>query len=278
MTRIFQLCVIVCGLAGSAGTADACCLWPFGGWWGAGYAPMASYGYGGYGGYGGGYPSMGYQSAGYYPSASYGCCATNCCDPCGSCGSGNCSSGSCGASTGTSSGTSDSLKPTTDPNFDKGTNDYDRDDTLREQERRRRLRDMDNSLDTPPGAGNSTAPADDFAPMGSSFDEDLELKNKPPMDDVDGLTPTDPTTPDANFLDPAPASGTDIDKSTRLDRGQRLANQSSRLSEVLTPKRLATRSLPSKSKTTMFAGNAGTDQQAPIRWISAPAPEGQVRL
>jgi hypothetical protein len=276
MTRIFQLCVIACGLVGSAGTADACCLWPFGGWWGAGYAPMASYGYGGYGGYQSvGYQPMAYQSAGYYPSASYGCCATNCCDPCGSC-----SSGSCGASTGTSPGTSDSLKPTTDPNFDKGTNDYDRDDSLLEQERRdlerrRRLRDMDNSLDTPPGRGNSTSPADDFAPMGSSFDEDPQLKNKPPMDDVDGLLPTDPTTPDSDFL-PPPDSGTD--KSTQLNRGNRLAHQSSRMSEVLAPKRLASRSLPSKSKTTMFAGNAGSDQQAPVRWISAPAPDGQVRL
>jgi hypothetical protein len=274
MTRIFQLCIIAFGLVGSAGTADACCLWPFGGWWGAGYSPMASYGYGGYGA---GYASPVYQSVGYYPAASYGCCATtSCCDPCGSC-----SSGSCGASTGTSTGTSDSLKPTSDPNFNKGTNEYDSDESLREQERRRRLREMDNSLDTPPGAGNSTSPADDFAPMGSSFDEDPQLKNKPPMDDVNGLTPADPgTKPESNFLDPAPDSGTgtDIDKSTRRDRGYRLVNESSRMSEVLAPKRLASRSLPSQSKPTAFAGNAGGGHQAPVRWISAPAPEGQVRL
>ena len=99
----------------AAAPASACCLWPFGGWWGAGYSP-------GYG-YGATYPaySAGYYSAGYYPSSGYysagyasssACCATSCCDPCGgsSCGS----SSSCVGTT--PSGT---LKPAADDKFER---------------------------------------------------------------------------------------------------------------------------------------------------------------
>ncbi len=100
-------------IVSTAVPASACCLWPFGGWWGAGYAP--GYGYGpGYPAAGYYAPTVGYYSAGYAGYAtSSACCATNCCDPCGS---------SCGSScVGTTpSGT---LKPSADDKFDRSKYD-----------------------------------------------------------------------------------------------------------------------------------------------------------
>ncbi len=134
----------MCVAALLATPASACCLFPFGGWWGAGYygspayaapayssyysAPAYTSFYGAfsapsYGCCGSSAPvySASYGSFGSYDS---GCCTNSCCQSsCGdSCGSG-CASGSCVGTT--PAGT---LKPAQDPISDKKAPSYE-DDT-----------------------------------------------------------------------------------------------------------------------------------------------------
>lgn len=307
MNRIFTV-VLTLGLSAfAANSAEACCLWPFGGWWGAGY--------------GGGYYSAGYTpyvpvADGYY-SAGYGsagCCMPACCDPCGS---GGCASGSCVGTT-----PAGSLKPETDPNFDKGLKKYEDEDFDRDRLRRRedpvdpdpaldRERDLQTrSRERTPAADPD--PIDDFrsTPMGGAA-SDLEpfgsgsdqIKNKPPMADpgtdlpAGDLPAVDALDPSAdNTLDPAPEAdpGTggstffDEDKKpaaneTRVERQLSLKVRPTSLNEVITPKRLASRSLPATrvEGKTSFAGRSGDERSAtkpPVRWISVPLPEGNVRL
>jgi hypothetical protein len=123
-----------------------------------------------------------------------------------------------------------------------------------------------------------------------------QINNKPPMDDsaldippVDPANPADSTAP---MNEPAPGAGDtesflDLDKKaneTNVEQIQiPLKSVSSTFNEVVAPKRLASRSLPataSKAKTS-FAGKATDDKSrsnAPVRWISVPMPEGNVRL
>jgi len=311
MKRLFAA-ILTLVLAFSCMTsASACCLWPFGGWWGAGYG-------GGYGGYSGvSYAPYVPPTAGYY-SAAYGsmsylgtdCCAPACCDPCecgaGGCGPGGCASGSCGGTVAPAG----SLKPETDPNFDRSSKEkgtYDDDDQFDRDRLRTRDRELDRDLDPLPGARDipprtRTAPVepdpiDDFRsspagsgrrssePFGSGADE---IKNKPPMDDPaddlpavepapadDGLKLNDSTFFEADDLRP--------NDQTRTDRPVSLTQRTSGLNEVIAPKRLASRSLPAapaRGKTS-FAGKTPEDKSGskpPVRWISVPLPEGNVRL
>lgn len=279
MVRLAHVVVVVSALLASSGSASACCLWPFGGWWGAGYAPVSPYGYQSAGYYPAwnGPVASGYYSAGYY-SAGYGsaCCATSCCDPC----CGGCSTGSCGSDcSGTSS--SGTLKPSTDPNFNKSDYD-DKNDT-----RSRRSRDLDNESLDPPAPRDDKGTIDDFRNMGSTDTQDDngmfrdneadQINKKPPMDDSIKLDPVDDTEKKDDFLQP---EGRDPQASR--SRGVTLASRSSGLSEVLGPKRLASRSLLTTpvNRGSAFAGKAGSRNNAerPVRWISAPPADGQVRL
>ena len=294
MKQLIQIAFSLTVFAIGALPASACCLWPFGGMWGAGYyGTPVSAGY---------YGSPGYYSAGYAPwsTGSYGgvyssgyastggCCVPSCCDPCG----GACASGSCAGSTG--SGT---LKPETDQNFDRGTKDreYDRDrtnplepDPLDEPlDRNLRSRKKADELD----------PVDDFnaAPAGRTgtgatdmFDAgtDDQINKKPPMSEIQELPATDPpeTGDGKTFLPPIKDETPSGSQTRRESRPKSLAEQSSGLSEVIRSKRLASRSLPAIHRTqpaTSFAGRSNGDNvglNPPVRWISVPMPEGQVRL
>ena len=58
MKRLLTAFMVLGVLVSCAGSASACCLWPFGGWWGAGYG--GGYGDGdGYGDGGGEFPALG---------------------------------------------------------------------------------------------------------------------------------------------------------------------------------------------------------------------------
>ena len=121
-----------------------------------------------------------------------------------------------------------------------------------------------------------------------------QIKNKPPMDDPAlDIPPVDSADPAAPMTDPAPGTGDtdsflDLDKkandSSKVEEPENsLRTFSSTFNEVVTPKRLASRSLPatsSKAKIS-FAGKSSDDKSrtnAPVRWISVPMPEGNVRL
>jgi hypothetical protein len=290
MKRFFAAICCVGIFAGSVSSASACCLWPFGGWWGAGYgAPMGGY-------YGASYPSYAPVTAGYY-SAGYGsadCCAPACCDPCGG---GGCNNGSCIGSTAPAG----SLKPQTDPNFDNGTKEKDKYDDEFDRDRLKRPSDLperDRSF-TPRTrtTPEETAPIDDFrsrptdrgtdpdpAPFGTGNDQ---INNKPPMAEPDDLPAVDPDnsatgTPDGStFLD---EDNGGLNNQTRRDRRElSVTERPSGLNEVIAPKRLASRSVPTTrvQNRTSFAGKADSDKNAPVRpvrWISLPMPEGNERL
>lgn len=254
---------------GAAAPASACCLWPFGGWWGAGYSP-------GYG-YGAAYPaySAGYYSAGYYPSAGYysagyasssACCATSCCDPCGG---SSCGSGSCVGTT--PSGT---LKPAADDKFDRSKYE---DELERDREKLR-----DPARDTDPPARRNDTREDGFDAgrgMGGGADEPFNadpvdgVGNKPPMGDVE---------PDAGAKEKEPFLDNNEPQARRNNGPTVVAHTAGMLNRTSGARRLASRSLPSAApKSTAFAGKSSDDkssQPTPIRWISVPSPEGQVRL
>lgn len=287
MKRIFAAILGLCISISSMSSASACCLWPFGGWWGAGYgAPMGGY-------YSASYPSYAPVTAGYY-SANYGtndCCAPTCCDPCGG---GACGSGSC---TGTPA-PAGSLKPQTDPGFDRGTKEKDTYDDELDRDRLKSRTDSPNRdrefvprTRTEP---KDETPIDDFRsrPMnGGSTEEPVpfgtgsdQINNKPPMAEPDELPAVDPAagSPDGStFLDEDKSR---LDNQTRLERPElSFTERSSRLNEVIVPKRLASRSLPSANtrNKTSFAGKSETDKSGEgrsVRWISLPMPEGLERL
>ncbi|MFN9718229.1 MAG: hypothetical protein ACK58L_06005 [Planctomycetota bacterium] len=270
-------------LIGTMAPASACCLWPFGGWWGAGYAP--GYGYGaGYPAVGYYAPTVGYYSVGYAGSSACcapACCATSCCDPCGSsCG------GSCAGTT--SSGT---LKPSADDKFDRSKYD--------EELERDRQKLQDSTRDSVPPTRRDENPEDGFGagrgvgdtgrdqPFGADPIEGVNNKppmgdategvnNKPPMGDVDPAAGGEP----APFLE-----NNETEKkpeARRLNADRVVAHSAGMLNSAGGARRLASQSLPAGvGKPTSFAGKtpAGTSSSpAPIRWISVPSPEGQVRL
>ena len=126
----------------------------------------------------------------------------------------------------------------------------------------------------------------------NSFPEDnLNLggdrgANKPPM-----TNPVDDTTTAPTDKDP----GTPADDKTFLNGGNANPNEASNgrdtvlartssLNEVIAPKRLASRSLPSTHRTVSNSKVAGkaegqkSNSQQPLRWISAPLPTGHVSL
>ena len=199
-----------------------------------------------------------------------------------------------------------SLKPAIDPNFDKSKSNYEdepRTRTFPSDTARPRNRDLNPDLDPvdknrtdmfdrpaggarrTPGVGTETEkdpfPADD----GMNFDRERDSL-KPPMED-----PLDGTT-----IDPADNQlGTPSDEKTFFNGGQSNPNEVSRgrdtviagtssLSEVIAPKRLASRSLPSTTRAVSNGKVAGkadgqkSNNQPPLRWISAPLPTGHVSL
>ena len=293
MKYLIQATLSIGLVLGSVNSADACCVWPFCGWWGAGYAAPA-YGYAqgpNYGYYAASYPSWdapvygGSYAAGYAPAQ--GCCAPSCCNACGS---GSCVSGSCAESTLSESG---SLKPANDPNFKNGKQKDEYDDRNLEQDRVNPPADDElPAFERPSRAKTNAAdPADvfDATPMDpnktgtDSFKLDSDsnrINNKPPMPEATELPAVEPKDDGKTFLDTNDAT----EKQTQLERRKKtVAEQSSRLNEVIVPRRLATRSLPSSSavKPVSWAGKANDDKSRsprPVRWISVPRPDDQVRL
>lgn len=293
MKRLIATVLVVGFSVATSGSASACCLWPFGGWWGAGYGGYYSAGYAPY------VPPMGYYGAAYAPSD---CCAPACCDPCGA---GGCSSGSCAGTN-----PSGSLKPESDSNFEKGTKDNNTYDEFDRSPSRRRQDDLDNRPLDPADSQTrklpvDQAPVDDFRsrPMGgTAADEpafeldpaDEQIKKKPPMDDPAlDIPPVDAAEPASPMTTPAPSTDDtdtflDLDKKANdSSKTEEPANAfqtfSSTFNEVVAPKRLASRSLPatgSQGKTS-FAGKSSDDKSranSSVRWISVPMPEGNVRL
>jgi len=278
MKRVFHGMLLVVGLLVSANGAQACCLWPFGGWYGAGYP---SYGYSGYGyGYTAGYPMFGtpVYTVGYGSA----CCAPSCCcDPC--CG-GSCASGSCGAS----STNTNSLKPTTDPNFrDKDPADYDRsNDPILNRRRSTDPVEQDPAIDPLPNRRRPLDPVDPDPAKSDDFksgnDPNPELGNdgnmfqqKPAVPDLKDMPPAeqkDPAEQDMFLPEEKPA-----EPQASVPGRSVIAEQSSRMDEVIQPRRLASRSVPARRPATSVAGTK-QDNAVPVRWISLPMAEGNVRL
>lgn len=273
MKRFFQGLLLAFGLLVSANSASACCLWPFGGWWGASYP---SYGYSGY--YSAGYPMYGtpVYSSGYTVGYGGACCAPACCcDPC--CG-GSCASGSCGAAS-TSSG---SLKPTTDPNFrDRDSSDYERStDPILNRRRSLDPAETDPANDPLPNRRTQPDPAkpDDFkaggdqnAPLGGETDM---FQNKPAVPELKDLPPADQKNPaEQDMFLPEEKADPQASRPGRTV----IAEQSSRMDEVIRPRRLASRSVPAARSVSTVAGTA-QDSVTPVRWISLPLPDGHARL
>jgi hypothetical protein len=168
MKRLIATVLAVGFSVATSGSATACCLWPFGGWWGAGYGGYYSAGYAPY------VPPMGYYSAGYAPMD---CCAPVCCDPCGA---GGCSSGSC-----VGTNPAGSLKPETDSNFEKGTRDNGTYDEFDRNPPRRNRDDLDEPLDPADSQTRKQPvdpdPVDDFRsrPMGGTAADDPAFELDP---------------------------------------------------------------------------------------------------
>ena len=130
------------------------------------------------------------------------------------------------------------------------------------------------------GSGSGTFEEDKTDPV---LDRSLQ---KPPM--------TDPL--DGKTLDPVDSnSGKPVDEKTFLDDNSKPDSSASRgrdaviastgsLSEVIAPKRLASRSLPanqrsaSGSRLADKSNNTKSDSPRPLRWISAPLAAGHVQL
>jgi hypothetical protein len=159
-------------------------------------------------------------------------------------------------------------------------------------------------------AGDSDAAGDSDPPMFGTdpvTDPGTQIRNKPPMSDVaDPGTPSTnqpvgtPETPaaagDANPAKPAserdgktflPDAADDAtgapQPQARLLAPTRLASQSSSESEVLSSKRLASRSLPAVKLSpsgTQFAGRTNRDSTpaTPVHWIGGPDADNRTRL
>jgi len=322
MKLFVKTCVSLCAVVALATPASACCWFPFGGWWGAGYnaapsyssyyAPSYSSGYSPsytsyYGSpayssfYGGGSMIAPAYTAGYASYGSYGagCCTNSCCDSCGSSG---CASGSCVGTEPVGS-----LKPATDPISNKSKPVYDDEPRTREftpDTTRSRSRDLGSDPDplddpnrkdpferTPSGgagrsSGVGTETEKDLFPVDdprSGLDRNMQ---KPTMDDpldgtaIDPIEKTiDTPTDDKTFIGEPKSNPNE----TSRRRDTVIAGISS-LSEVIAPKRLASRSLPSTTRTVSNSKVAGkadgqkSNNQPPLRWISAPLPTGHVSL
>ena len=319
MNLFVKTCVSLCAVVALATPASACCWFPFGGWWGAGYNPVPAYGSYYAPSYTSYYGSPAYSSfygagsamapmsgccggvaqayAVSYGSYGAGCCNNSCCDSCGSSG---CASGSCVGTEPVGS-----LKPATDPNFNKPKTNYDDEPRTREfpsDSTRSRSRNLDSDLDPVdslnrkdmfdrPDGGAGQSPGASEADKDLFPEDDLDFgrdrnSQKPPMEDpLDGTTidPIDenPGTPADNktFLD-----NSDSNPSETSRPRQTVIARTSSLSEVIAPKRLASRSLPSTTQTVSNSKVASkTDGQKtgnpqPLRWISAPLPTGHVSL
>ena len=309
MKLFIRICLSLCAAALFAAPANAQYRNPWSGWWGAGYYGSPAYAAPVYTSY---YGSSSYGSPSYgccgtatpayavsYGSYGSGCCATSCCDSCGSgCASGSCASGSCAGVA-----PAGSLKPAQDPISDKKTPDY-------ENDTRSRRFNPDATTPGTQGADDPLDPVDsrdrtdlfgrpkagtEGAGSGSgsgTFEEDKtdpvldRSLQKPPM--------TDPL--DGKTLDPVESNpGTSVDEKTFLEDTSKPANSASRggdvvitrtgsLSEVIAPKRLASRSLPanqrsaSGSRLADKSNNTKSDSPRPLRWISAPLADGHVQL
>ena len=142
-------------------------------------------------------------------------------------------------------------------------------------------------LDSGAGTGTGTATEKDAFPAddGLEFGRNRETQ-KPPMTDPINGTTIEPV--DKNL-------GTPADDKTFIEGGKANPNETSRrrdtviagtssLSEVIAPKRLASRSLTLTHRTGSNSKVAGktdgqkSNNQRPLRWISAPLPTGHVSL
>ena len=306
MKMFIRICLSLCAAAMFATSASAQYWNPWSGWWGAGYYGSPAYAAPVYTSYYGSSSSGCCGTAAPAYAVSYGfcgsgCCATSCCDSCGSgCASGSCTSGSCAGIT-----PAGSLKPAQDPNFQKKAPDY-------EDETRSRTFNPDTS--SPGTQGTSEPPEPEDSPnrkdifgrpkdgtgagSGSGTFEADPVENgsvqKPLMTD-----PQDGKTLDPVETDPGKAGETDpgkpVDEKTFFEETSKPANSASRghdsvlartgsLSEVIAPKRLASRSLPvshrsaATSKLADKSDNTKSDSPRPLRWISAPLADGHVQL
>ncbi len=310
MKIFIRICLSLCAAALFATPANAQFYNPWSGWWGAGYygsqayyTPSYTSYYGSpsytsfYGSSSSGSPSYGCCGTAapvYAVSYGSGCCAPACCDPCcDPCGSG-CASGSCVGST-----PAGSLKPAQDPNFKEKANGYD--------EEPRQFGPGTKGADEPLNPVDDPDRPDRFSrpKAGTGGDSGSGSDTDPGMFNIDGVDPatertnqkppvTDPqdgTTPNPDETEPGKQvdektfykDSTEPDNAASLRRESVIARTSS-LSEVIAPKRLASRSLPasqrsaSGSKLADKSHNTKSDSPRPLRWISAPLAEGHVQL
>ena len=284
------------------------------GWWGAGYygspayaAPVYSSYYGSpsytsfYRSYSSGSPSYGccgtaapaYSVS--YGSSGNGCCATPCCDPCGS----GCASGSCAGIS-----PSGSLKPAQDPISDKKSPDYEGDTRPRRFDPNA-APGADDPLDPVDGGarkdlfGRPQEGTDGGTGSGSGAGTFEENKPDPALDPALDRTLQKPPMADpldGKTLDPVESNpGTAVDETTFYEESSKPADRASvgrdaviartsSLSEVIAPKRLASRTLAASrrsapgSKLADTSHNTKSDSPRPLRWISAPLADGHLQL
>jgi len=311
MKLFIRICLSLCAAALFATTANAQYWNPWNGWWGTGYYGSPAYAAPVYSSYYGSRSSTSFYGSANYGSSSWGCCgtaspayavsygssgngccATSCCDACGT----GCASGSCAGVT-----PAGSLKPAQDPNFQKKATDYD--DEIRSR--------TFNPDSTSPGTDDLIDPVDSSVRKdlfgrpkegtgggtgsgsgAGTFEED---KTDPALDRTLQKPPmTDPQ--DGKTLDPVETEpGNPVDAKTFFEDSSKPADSASRgrdaiiartgsLSEVIAPKRLASRSLPvsqrsaSASRLAKKLDNTKSDSPRPLRWISAPLADGHVQL
>jgi len=196
------------------------------------------------------------------------------------------------------------LKPAQDPISDKKSPDYD------DEPRLRRFNPDSPSLGTP-GADAPLDPVDSGdrqdlfgrpkegtdGGIGSgsgagTFEEDKtdpaldRTLQKPPMTDPQDGKPLDPVDIDPGKPVDEKAFYEDISKpGNSVSRGRDIVvARTSSLSEVIAPKRLASRSLPASQRSASAgrladkSNNTKSDSPRPIRWISAPLADGHVQL
>jgi hypothetical protein len=107
------------------------------------------------------------------------------------------------------------------------------------------------------------------------------------MAEPDDLPAVDPGSSDAGSPDGSTFLDDDNEAFKNQTRRERrelsVTERTSGLNEVLAPKRLASRSVPTSrtQSRTSFAGKAESDKSGPVRpvrWISLPLAEGNERL
>jgi hypothetical protein len=187
------------------------------------------------------------------------------------------------------------LKPAQDPNFKEKAGGYD-DETQQFSPAKGGADDPLDPVDNPdptdrfgrPKAGTGSDPATDPPMFNDGIDPATERTNRKPEvtdplngEPVDPIENADPGKPvdEKTFFDDAAKP----DNSAAVRRESVIARTGS-LSEVIAPKRLASRSLPasprsaSGSKLAEKSNNTKSDSPRPLRWISAPLAEGHVQL